>query len=444
MSTIEPGWYPDPSGEPVERRWDGGAWREDTRPATSEEPHEVPYPEAEATETLPATGTPPAQDGRQSAETGSGTRHRRGPYIAVGVGAVLLLAGVAGWAITSGGSGDEPLPTAVEDVEDVEDDGDDGDSATDDRDEDDAGDVDGEAEEATDPAELRDLDWTGVAWTTHCTVDGDLHDLHVDAAVGRVFGGYLEHDPAPTGENPYMVYGVDIAGMVYGDVTGDGHDDAIVPSECFLGNDFESSIEVWSHDPDGAPLHLPPVLSLTKFDGYVDAFEVTGDRLRITTREAAPGATHPHLDGYPVEAVTDWWYDSQRWLSEQISWEEKPEDPVPSEPEMVWTSGFQLPSGNITCVTESTELDCWIASGLTPRPSSEDCPWEWAALTIRGSGPAEPLCADRASLPSQPVLEYGELWTDDRITCSSSEFGLSCWNTSGGGLELARTGWDAW
>jgi hypothetical protein len=34
VTSIQPGWYPDPDGNPAERYWDGGLWTEQTRPVT--------------------------------------------------------------------------------------------------------------------------------------------------------------------------------------------------------------------------------------------------------------------------------------------------------------------------------------------------------------------------------------------------------------------------
>lgn len=32
IGELEPGWYPDPEGEPKERYWDGRGWTDRTRP----------------------------------------------------------------------------------------------------------------------------------------------------------------------------------------------------------------------------------------------------------------------------------------------------------------------------------------------------------------------------------------------------------------------------
>lgn len=32
MSSVPPGWYPDPEGRPSERYWNGSAWTSETRP----------------------------------------------------------------------------------------------------------------------------------------------------------------------------------------------------------------------------------------------------------------------------------------------------------------------------------------------------------------------------------------------------------------------------
>jgi hypothetical protein len=62
--------------------------------------------------------------------------------------------------------------------------------------------------------------------------------------------------------------------LMYGDVTGDGLDDAVFATDCFLGNDYVYYVEVWSHDDGGQPVQLPAVVSYTKWDGVIEGHEV--------------------------------------------------------------------------------------------------------------------------------------------------------------------------
>lgn len=171
-------------------------------------------------------------------------------------------------------------------------------------------------EEEADPepefVELAALDWLDQTWVTECTSDGQQRGLRlrVEDGVGAV------HRPDDGALTP--VYVVDIDDIVFGDVTGDGHDDAIFHTQCVFASG-EPFVEVWSHDDDGQPIHLAPVAHFSKFDAVVDHVEVVDGRLRIHTSEAGPDDTHPHLDGYHIQVVTDWSYDAGEWRSEEVS-----------------------------------------------------------------------------------------------------------------------------
>jgi hypothetical protein len=44
---------------------------------------------------------------------------------------------------------------------------------------------------------------------------------------------------------------------------------------------------------------------------------------------------------------------------------------------------------------------------------------------------------------SAPVLDYGETWSREGMTCLSLETGLECRNNGGHGFKLARASWSA-
>ncbi|MGB0471164.1 MAG: DUF2510 domain-containing protein, partial [Ilumatobacteraceae bacterium] len=58
MSSIPPGWYPDPSGEHQYRYWDGQGWT--TRTAYPKNPQQA-RPAAQPKQTKPAEAARPAQ-----------------------------------------------------------------------------------------------------------------------------------------------------------------------------------------------------------------------------------------------------------------------------------------------------------------------------------------------------------------------------------------------
>ncbi|WP_035749539.1 RDD family protein [Glycomyces sp. NRRL B-16210] len=60
MSTIEPGWYPDPADPATQRYWDGGAWVGKPVPADAEPPAE-PEPLDPEPDPEPAKGSKPAE-----------------------------------------------------------------------------------------------------------------------------------------------------------------------------------------------------------------------------------------------------------------------------------------------------------------------------------------------------------------------------------------------
>jgi hypothetical protein len=273
MEGPTPGWYPDP-GDPTQHRWwDGEAWTAEVSPVTGAAP----------------TSTP--SDGPEA----NSTSESRAPWLlTLGVVAVLAGAGAAwGWMATDDS---DPSPSASPESTSSE---------------------SGEAPEAPEPADLRDLDWTSVPWTTECNASHELDEVHLSVDSRSDFGP-LSHDPDPDAEIPRMVYTVGERPDAFGDVTGNGADDAIFITRCFFGNDWEHYVEVWTVDDDGQPLHLPPVLSYTKFDGHIDAVEVVDDTLHVITLQGAPGDDHPHLNGYPVEVTTAWTFRSQRWTFEEI------------------------------------------------------------------------------------------------------------------------------
>lgn len=203
-------------------------------------------------------------------------------------------------------------------------------------------DADAASDDATrEPVEFAAVDWSELEWTTDCTDADGPQPVTLEPAgpLGWDAPGALarQANPDAPAATPGTIYVVEAGTPVLGDITGDGLDDAVFRSECFFGNGSSFLVEVWSHD-DGVPIHLPPVLEYTKFDGVIEDVQIVDDAVRIATSEPAPGDDTPHLNGYPTSVVTDWRFIARRWSSTEVSREEPPAAPVAgnygSDPEL--------------------------------------------------------------------------------------------------------------
>ena len=103
---------------------------------------------------------------------------------------------------------------------------------------------------------------------------------------------------------------------------------------------------------------------------------------------------------------------------------------------------FQMPSHNVGCGLNSGVLRCDILSGLDPEPTKA-CELDWTGVVLETQGAAQPECAgDTVYDSSSPVLQYGETWSREGLTCLSLESGLECRNNGGHGFKLARASWS--
>jgi hypothetical protein len=184
---------------------------------------------------------------------------------------------------------------------------------------------------SVDPVDLQNVVWGDQDWTSTCVKSGESTSMSLTQGNDP---GALWSEVGPDGEfsTAGMNYSVDTTSVVYGDVTGDDLEEAIFSTECFLGNDYRYFVEVWSHDEEGRPVQLPPVIEYTKWDGVIDGFEVLEGKLRINTSEPAPGEELPHINGYAVVVATDWSFDSDTWSSTEVSRTDTTPAPEP-EPE---------------------------------------------------------------------------------------------------------------
>jgi hypothetical protein len=103
---------------------------------------------------------------------------------------------------------------------------------------------------------------------------------------------------------------------------------------------------------------------------------------------------------------------------------------------------FQLPSHNIGCGVDSGVLRCDILSGLAPEPS-QACELDWTGVVLDAERAAQPECAgDTIFDAAAPVLQYGETWAREGISCLSTREGLDCETPAGHGFHLARRAWS--
>jgi hypothetical protein len=183
-----------------------------------------------------------------------------------------------------------------------------------------------EPEPEPEPVDLETVDWTGVEWATVCTE----HRSEGIAQLAREDGAGVWRAVA---DSPTPALHVPLDAVLYGDVNGDNLDDAIFVVECvFSGAHAEHFIEVWSHDEDGTPTQLETLANFTREDGVITALEMIDDRLRVHTAEGRDGDNQPHINGYPLEVVTDWHHDGSGWVDKEISRTDTTPEPEP-EPE---------------------------------------------------------------------------------------------------------------
>jgi hypothetical protein len=108
--------------------------------------------------------------------------------------------------------------------------------------------------------------------------------------------------------------------------------------------------------------------------------------------------------------------------------------------------GFRSPSGNIHCQLFTGNYDptmrcdvAQISNAPPPRPSSCDLEWGRAFEVASRSPRGTRLCyGDTVQDPRLPILNYGQSFSREGITCISSPAGVTCRNSGGHGFELAR------
>jgi hypothetical protein len=186
-----------------------------------------------------------------------------------------------------------------------------------------------EPERAAVPVDLAEVAWEEQAWTAPCAEPGEPSRLTLSP--GAAFGELSGSVDDPTSSEP-MTYTVELERALFGDVTGDGLDDAVFTTHCTLGEDVGSYVEVWSHDQDGEPTQLPPVVAYSDREASIDDVEIAEGSLLVHTSEPASADDTGDHDRYPVLVVTAWSFDGQVWVAEERSRTDTAPRPEP-EPE---------------------------------------------------------------------------------------------------------------
>ncbi|MFV0495519.1 DUF6636 domain-containing protein [Mycobacterium sp.] len=98
---------------------------------------------------------------------------------------------------------------------------------------------------------------------------------------------------------------------------------------------------------------------------------------------------------------------------------------------------FKSPSGNITCILDSTVAECDIAEyTFTPPPPPPDCDGTTMygnRFSLRAGKPAVVTChGDTTASPGEPILKYGQSVTAGTLTCTSEQSGVQCADSSTG------------
>jgi hypothetical protein len=120
-----------------------------------------------------------------------------------------------------------------------------------------------------------------------------------------------------------------------------------------------------------------------------------------------------------------------------------PASPVEQAP-VLRTTRFQTPSRNIHCESFPASLLCVTDYRLAPEPSHDFCPVDWIGLFIQTGEHAGPACAGDLEVSLEPaeVLQYGQTWALNGVTCEVEKTGLTCQDDIGNGFTVAMAGWS--
>lgn len=303
MPDVVAGWYPDPEDPGRSRWWDGQHWTEEVQDSGS------------TTDCAAAARTASSTDPLDGASllTATASSGRRTALIAAAVVIVVALAGSGTFLVLRGGASPpeeapeaatEPEPQSVEASDEPSPEPEPA----------------PEPEPEPEPADIRDTDWVTQEWTTLCGSPDSAVTLRLAPIAGEAEGGGDHGYLGPDDVFDAYSFGVDVAGVTYVDVTGDGREEAAFVAHCVPGNFVIQTVEVWHLDEDDELQQLPPAAFYDRTTGYVEDVSAAAGGLRLETAEPAAGTESPWIDGgYPVTVVTDYQWDAQDWVADEVS-----------------------------------------------------------------------------------------------------------------------------
>lgn len=102
---------------------------------------------------------------------------------------------------------------------------------------------------------------------------------------------------------------------------------------------------------------------------------------------------------------------------------------------------FVSPSGNVGCILDTDYARCDIVDrDWNPPPRPADCEFDYGqGIGLAPGERAAFVCAGDTTLGGHRVLGYGDALTRGRLSCDSSEKGISCRDAgTGHGFSIAR------
>lgn len=98
------------------------------------------------------------------------------------------------------------------------------------------------------------------------------------------------------------------------------------------------------------------------------------------------------------------------------------------------SKNFKSPSGNITCILDSTLVQCDISDYTFTPPPPPECAQhiKWGnRFTLSPGKPGAVTChGDTTEVPGEPTLDYGKTISAGTLTCLSEQSGVRCTDTA--------------
>jgi len=109
-------------------------------------------------------------------------------------------------------------------------------------------------------------------------------------------------------------------------------------------------------------------------------------------------------------------------------------DQQPVDQEVVEFSGFVSPTGNVSCMIDTSWARCDIIDNdWSPPPRPADCEFDYGqGISVSSGEEAQFVCAGDTAFGPDEVLPYGQSITAGPMRCESAESGIACRDTETG------------